>query len=49
MFSSQKNPFTDGKDGAFDFHRDLFIINEMLQTWNLGLEIIWIELKTLIY
>lgn len=28
MFSSQKYPFTDGKDGAFDIHKDLFIIDE---------------------
>lgn len=28
MFSSQENPFRDGKDGkAFDFHKDLFINN----------------------
>lgn len=28
MFSSQKNPFKDRKDGEFDIHKVLFIIDE---------------------
>lgn len=29
MFSSQKNSFTERIDGAFDIHKDLFIINQV--------------------